>query len=92
MRGFWRTLVTLLLTLTWTVVLVAQAPAGQEEFVPVAPGELGQEQLPATPLVFTAYAFVWLVLMTYVFLSWRRLGRLERDLADVTSRQQSRRP
>jgi len=91
MRRLWRTAVTLMM-LAGPVVLAAQAPAAQDEFVPVAPGELGQEQLPATPLVFGAYAFVWIVLMTYVFLTWRRMTRLERDLADVRARQEARRP
>lgn len=59
--------------------LVTQA---QSDFVLAKPGEL-QEQLPATPLVFIAYAFVWGALAFYVFLMWRRLGRVERDLADV---------
>jgi CcmD family protein len=67
-----------------------QGPA-QEKFEPVRPGELGQEQLPATGLVFAAYAFVWLVLIFYVFSLWRRLTRVERDLADVSSRLRTRR-
>lgn len=64
--------------------LVTQA---QEQFQKVKPGEL-QEQLPATPLVFIAYAFVWGALAFYVFLMWRRLGRVERDLADVRGKLQ----
>ncbi len=69
-----------------TVVLVglplavsAQQP--QSEFVPA--DTLPQETLPATPLVFAAYAFVWLALVVYVFGLWRRLGRVERELADI---------
>jgi CcmD family protein len=54
--------------------------------VPVAPGELGQEQLPATPLVFAAYAFVWVALLVYVFSLWRRLTRVERELSEVATR------
>jgi CcmD family protein len=66
------------------VSLVMQA---QEDFVLAKPGEL-QEKLPATPLVFIAYAFVWGALAFYVFLMWRRLARVERDLADVRGKLQ----
>ena len=59
--------------------LVTQAQSG---FETIKPGEI-QEKLPATPLVFIAYAFVWGALAFYVFLMWRRLARVERDLADV---------
>ena len=55
-------------------------------FVPVKPGETGQETLPATPLVFVAYAFVWTLLLLYVFLLWRKLGRVERELAEVNAK------
>jgi CcmD family protein len=47
-----------------------------------------REELPATPLVFYAYAFVWLALIVYVFSIWRRLGRVEQDLAAVQRRLQ----
>src|SRR5262245_7350463 len=45
-----------------------------------------REVLPATPLVFIAYSFVWLALIVYVFSIWRRLGRVEQDLAAVQRR------
>jgi CcmD family protein len=66
----------------------AQAPSGaaQDQFVPVSPNDLQQEQLPATPLVFTAYAFVWVVLIVYVFMLWRRIGRVEREIAALQPR------
>jgi CcmD family protein len=48
------------------------------------------EQLPATPLVFGAYAAVWVALLIYILVLWRRLGRVERELADVTARLESR--
>ena len=47
-----------------------------------------REELPATPLVFYAYAFVWLALTGYVFLMWRRMARVEQDLAAVQRRLQ----
>ena len=70
----------------------AQPPAAQDGFVPVRPGELEQEQLPAAPLVFIAYSVVWLALIFYVFLLWRRLTTVERELRDVSTKLQARRP
>jgi CcmD family protein len=61
------------------------SPEQQNEFVPV--DQLpSQEQLPATPLVTTAYAAAWLVIFVYLWSIWRRLGRVERELADVGRR------
>jgi len=60
-------------------------PTMQEDFVPVS--ALPQaEQLPAAPLLIAAYAFVWVALMVYVWSLWRRMARLERDLADLQRR------
>lgn len=62
-------------------------PAAQDGFVPMS--ELApREVLPATPLVFYAYGFVWIALMGYVFSIWRRMARVEQDLADVQRRLQ----
>jgi CcmD family protein len=63
---------------------LAWAQEPQSQFVPA--DSLPQEVLPATPFVFAAYAFVWLALVAYVFLLWRRLGRVERELADVNAK------
>jgi len=46
------------------------------------------EQLPAAPLVIGAYAFVWVALMVYVWSLWRRMAKLERELADLQRRVQ----
>jgi CcmD family protein len=73
-----------------TMFVAAQGPS-QDGFVAVQPGQPGQEQLPATPLVFTAYAFVWVALLVYVLTLWRRLTRVERELVDVTARLEARR-
>jgi CcmD family protein len=70
----------------------AQPPAAQDGFVPVRPGELGQEQIPAAPLVFVAYSVIWMALIVYVFLLWRRLTTVERELREVSARLQARRP
>ena len=62
-------------------------PAALEGFVPMSEAA-PREELPATPLVFYAYAFVWLALIGYVFLTWRRMARVEQDLAAVQRRLQ----
>jgi CcmD family protein len=60
-------------------------PSSQEQFVPVK--ELPQhEQLPAAPLLVAAYAFVWVVLLVYLFSIWRRLGRVGREMDELSRR------
>ena len=63
---------------TWRA-LHAQQPQQQEEFVPI--DELPpQDQLPAAPLLITAYSFVVLALFAYVVSVARRLSRGQREL------------
>jgi CcmD family protein len=81
-------LVVLTLGLVATLGAQGEAP---EAFQPLKPGELAQEQLPAAPLVFGAYAFVWLALLIYVLFLWRRLAQVDRDLADVNARLEAKR-
>ena len=78
-----RRLLTLLAVLAASASLWAQ---GDKEFVPLPAGQSLQEQLPATPLVFTAYAFVWVALLTYVFILSSRLKKIERELVDLRSK------
>jgi CcmD family protein len=55
------------------------AQPGQSEFKPVT--EIpASEQLPSAPLVIAAYAFVWLAFMVYVWMIWRKLGKVEQEL------------
>jgi CcmD family protein len=61
------------------------AQPGQSGFVPVAEVP-ASEQLPAAPLVIAAYAFVWGAFLVYVWLMWRRLGKVEQELADLSAR------
>jgi CcmD family protein len=81
-----------LLTAALSSSLFAQQPqasptAAAVQFLPMS--EAGpREVLPATPLVFYAYAFVWVALIVYVFLMWRRMARVEQDLAAVQRRLQ----
>jgi CcmD family protein len=89
-RTAWRGLVALLAA--WAIlaafvpdpIVALQQPAGRaDEFVPV--GDLPvQEQLPAAPLLIAAYAFVWVALLVYVFMLWRRLSQVQRELQDLS--------
>lgn len=74
----------LLMTCLWLAVpaLVAaqQAPPpGFKQFDDAAP----RETLPAAPLVFIAYALAWIAVTVYAFSLWRKLGKAERDLAEL---------
>jgi CcmD family protein len=69
-----------------------QTPAGQaagqepqDQFVPVK-SLPQQDQLPAAPLLMTAYGFVWAVLLVYLWTIWRRLMKVERDMQELSSR------
>jgi CcmD family protein len=67
-----------------------QQPAARDEFVPVA--ELPpDERLPAAPLLVGAYGFVWVMVLVYLFMLWRRLGRVEREVADLARQVADRR-
>jgi CcmD family protein len=59
-----------------------EPPAG---FVP-ADSLPAREQLPAAPLVISAYAVAWVLVFGYLWSIWQRLGRVERELADVSRR------
>jgi hypothetical protein len=70
-------------------LMAFQPSAGQGEFVPV--DQLPPaDQLAAAPLLITAYAFVWAVLMFYLWSIWRRLGRVEVDMRALEQRSANR--
>ena len=63
--------------------------AAQDGFVPM--GEIPPEdQLPAAPLLVAAYAVVWALAIGYLWTIWRRLGEVERELANVARRVEER--
>jgi CcmD family protein len=68
------------------------AQPGQSEFVPV--NELpAAEQLPAAPLVIAAYAFVWLAFLAYVWMTWRKVGKVEAEIGALSAQlAKTRRP
>lgn len=45
-----------------------------------------REQLPAAPMVMAAYAFVWAMVIGYLWSLWRRLAAVERELQAVSQR------
>jgi CcmD family protein len=59
--------------------LAMQPPKGQSEFVPVDTLPAA-DQLPAAPLLVTAYAFVWIAVMVYLWSIWRRLNKVEDEM------------
>jgi CcmD family protein len=68
--------------LLMAATLVAQEPQGG--FVPVTEVPPG-EQLPAVPLVLTAYAFVWAAFLAYAWTMWRKLGKVEEELSTLSA-------
>ncbi|MSO83993.1 MAG: hypothetical protein EXQ53_11990 [Acidobacteria bacterium] len=68
----------------WATLHAQQTQQQQEEFVPI--DELPpQDQLPAAPLLVTAYSVVVLALFAYVVSVARRLGGVQRDLDRLQS-------
>lgn len=63
----------------------AMQPPSQSEFVPVEDVPAG-EQIPAFTMLATAYGFVWVMLLGYVWSIARRLQKVESELADLESR------
>ena len=59
-------------------------PQQQDEFVPVSQLP-AQDQLPAAPLLVTAYAFVWIVVFVYLASVARRLSRVQREVERLES-------
>ena len=88
-RVVWRVLVLAILVAGPSAVATAwgqqpQKPAS-DEFLPIdqlPPGE----QLPAAPLLIAAYSVVWILVAGYLFSIWKRLGSVERDIAELSRR------
>ena len=68
-----------------TFVLSLLLQPGQSEFVPVTEVP-ATDQLPAAPLLIAAYAFVWVAVLTYLWLLWRRLGKVEQEIQTLGTR------
>jgi CcmD family protein len=90
-RSGWQVLLLWLLLAAapaWTPTLDAQQPPpkpAEDEFVPV--DQLPpNEQLPAAPLLIAAYSVAWIAVAGYLFSIWRRLDRVDRDIAEAARR------
>lgn len=83
--------VGLLLLLLISTPAVAQQPqpqpappAATDEFVPIS--QLPpQDQLPAAPLLISAYAFVWVALFGYLLSVGRRLTKVQTEVERLES-------
>ena len=62
-----------------------QTPAATDGFVPVTDLPPA-EQLPAAPMVIGAYAFIWVAVLVYVGLLWKRLGVVQKELDALARR------
>jgi len=83
-----KTRIVILVLLALVVVGASSAAAFQqppEGFVPVEQLPT-DEGIPAAPLVATAYAVAWGAVFFYVWTVWRRLDKVQRELAEVRSR------
>lgn len=97
-RSPWQVLLLLALLLAGpraAAIVHAQQPqppkAAQDEFVPI--NELPpDEKLPAARMLIAAYAVAWIVVAGYLFSIWRRLDRVEHEIADASRRIQQRGP
>ena len=80
-------LATLFIVIFYTVSLFAQQvpPGAPEGFVPLDPS-VAREQLPAAPLVMGAYSIAWILLIGYLWSIWRRLAKVQQEIAVVSRR------
>jgi CcmD family protein len=60
-------------------------PQPPKDFVAVDESQPG-EQIPAMPLIASAYGFIWIGVLVYVWSIGRRLQKVEGELADLESR------
>jgi CcmD family protein len=82
-------LALVVVALATSMELIAQEP--QSEFKPVTEVP-ASEQLPSAPLVIAAYAFVWLAFVAYVWVMWRKLGKMEQEFSSMSAQIARRRP
>jgi hypothetical protein len=75
--------------LSFVYGLMLAQPPGQDQFLPVK--ELPQsEQMPAAPLLITAYAVFLVLMVFYVWTVWRRLSKVDADMRALEQRMTKR--
>ena len=83
LRVAWTALVALFLAAP--AFAVQTAPPGQSEYVPIK--DLPPtDQIPAAPLLIAAYAFVWIAVLFYLWTIWRRLAKVEAEMAALVQK------
>jgi CcmD family protein len=83
-----RILSTCLTAVLLSAPMAAMQPPGgaaQDGFVPLD-SLPPSEQLPAAPLLITAYAFVWVLLMAYLWSIARRIRKVESEMETLQRR------
>ena len=60
--------------------------AAQDQYVPVERPMTPGDNLPAPKMLAAAYAFVWVVLLVYLWSIRRRLATVESEMANVSRR------
>jgi CcmD family protein len=85
----------LLAVVLLTVACWGSVPAAVQTQPPPSPAQEGfvpidqlkpKEELPAAPLVMAAYGVAWIVVFVYVWSIWRRLSRVEQEIASISQR------
>jgi hypothetical protein len=86
LRRFLATALSMLTLLMLTVPALAwQPPPAVDGFVPVDSLPPAQ-QLPAAPFLIGSYVFFLLLMMFYLWTIWQRLGKVEREMAELERR------
>jgi len=67
------------------VTTAGQALLALQQFTPLSQQQQ-PESISAPPLILASYGFVWAAVFVYVWLLWRRLGKVEQELADVNAK------
>ena len=76
-------------TLLLAAPALAAQPPGQDQFVPVK--ELPpSEQMPAAPLLITAYVVFLILVVFYLWTIWRRLNKVDTDMRALEQRMTKR--
>lgn len=78
-------LLTVLAVAASPAIAHAMQPPPQSEFVPMSEVPEG-EQIPAFTMVGSAYGFVWVLLLGYVWSIARRLQKVEAELTALETR------
>ena len=76
---------SMLVLLAFAVPALALQPPPIDGFVPVDSLPPAQ-QLPAAPFLIGSYVFFLLLMMFYLWTIWQRLGKVEREMADLERR------